>query len=221
MKQEDLSNLEFGCEALPVPCPSLATDHDLRSVLIIACGALAREVLDIKDRLGLQNLTLTCLPANLHNRPQDIPEAVREAIHKHRPNYDEILIGFGDCGTGGLLDKVLEEEEIERLQGPHCYAFFSGMEDFSRREDEDFTSFYLTDFLVRNFETMVIRPLGLDRFPQLRDDYFQHYEKLVYLVQNAEDNLVDKARQAAERLHLPLEVRQTGYGDLQTFLAKA
>ncbi|MCV6601714.1 MAG: DUF1638 domain-containing protein [Cohaesibacter sp.] len=187
----------------------------------MACGALAREVLDVQERLGLEHLTLTCLPANLHNKPEAIPDAVREAIHKHRPHYDELLIGYGDCGTGGLLDKVLKEEGIARLDGPHCYAFFSGNDIFAQHADEEFTSFYLTDFLVRHFDSMVIRPLGLDRFPQLRDSYFQHYEKLVYLVQNAEEDLVQKAQEAAEKLQLPLEVRQTGYGDLNQFLAKA
>lgn len=221
MKQDDLSIIEAGSKALPLGETSATQSPAFPSVLVIACGALAREVLAIKERLGLDHLTLTCLPANLHNRPQDIPQAVREAVHKHRSDYDKILIGFGDCGTGGLLDKVLAEEGVERLSGPHCYAFFSGSDLFEKQAEEEFTSFYLTDFLVRNFETMIMRPLGLDRFPQLRDSYFQHYEKLVYLVQSAEGDLIKKAEQASERLQLPLEIRQTGYGDLETSLAKA
>lgn len=219
MKLENLSDINIDCKALPSDDVSVVTDQSQLSVLVIACGALAREVLDVKERLQLSNLTLTCLPANLHNRPQDIPQAVRNAIHKHRSGYDEILIGFGDCGTGGLLDKMLAEEQVERLAGPHCYAFFSGMDAFSTRAEEEFTSFYLTDFLVRNFNTMVIRPLGLDRFPQLRDNYFQHYEKLIYLVQNAEEDMIEKAIEAAEYLQLALEVRKTGCGDLESFLA--
>lgn len=222
MKQDDISIIEAGSEALPFHGDgSSATPCVQTSVLVIACGALAREVLSVKERLGLDHLTLTCLPANLHNRPDDIPQAVRDAIHKHRPNYDKILIGFGDCGTGGLLDKVLEEEGVERLDGAHCYAFFTGSELFETQAEEEFTSFYLTDFLVRNFETMIIRPLGLDRFPQLRDTYFQHYEKLIYMVQHAEDGMIAKAQKASEHLQLPLEVRETGYGDLETFLVKA
>ncbi|HAT84828.1 DUF1638 domain-containing protein [Cohaesibacter gelatinilyticus] len=221
MKQDDISIIEAGSKALPIIGTSFATVGEKASVLVIACGALAREILAVKEQLGLDHLTLTCLPANLHNRPEDIPQAVRDAIHKHRANYGKILIGFGDCGTGGLLDRVLQEEGVERLEGAHCYAFFSGSKAFETRADEEFTSFYLTDFLVRNFETMVIRPLGLDRFPQLRDTYFQHYEKLVYIVQHAEDGMIDKAKKAAERLQLPLEIRQTGYGDLEAFLARA
>lgn len=188
------------------------------TTLVIACGALAKEVLDIRERLGLDTLALTCLPANLHNRPQDIPDAVRAAIHKHRDDYEHILIGFGDCGTGGLLDKVLEEEGVERIAGPHCYAFYEGNALFAEKADDDFSSFYLTDFLVRQFDAMIIRPLGLDRFPQLRDTYFQHYEKLVYLAQSDDECLNARAYEAAKRLDLPLEIRRTGYGDMESFL---
>ncbi len=191
------------------------------SVLIIACGALAREILAIKEKNRLGHVTLTCLPATLHATPEKIPQAVRAAIREHRDNYDTILIGFGDCGTGGLLDKVLAEEGVERIDGAHCYAFFSGVDAFADSEEDDLGTFYLTDFLARQFDSMVYRPLGLDRYPELRDMYFNHYRRVVYLSQTHDQDLLKKAEMAAERLSLPLEVRHTGYGDLEGFVGAA
>lgn len=191
-------------------------------VLIIACGALAREILATIDAGGLDHIDLTCLPALLHNRPGKIPEAVRAAIRKGREKgYRTIAVGYADCGTGGLLEKVCAEEGVEMMAGPHCYAFFSGTEDFLARGDADLDAFFLTDFLARQFETLIIKGLGIDRHPELKDMYFAHYKRLVFLEQKADPALEAKARAAAERLELAFEKRVTGYGDLATFVEKA
>jgi hypothetical protein len=190
-----------------------------RRVLIIACGALAREVGAVLALNKLDHVALTCLPALLHNRPEKIPEAVRAAIRENRGRYATIAVAYADCGTGGLLDKVCAEEGVQRIAGPHCYAFYSGTEAFLAAGDADMDAFYLTDFLARQFETLVIEGLGLDRHPQLRDTYFGNYRRLVYLAQSEDAGLEAKARAAAERLGLTYEKRVTGYGDLTRFVA--
>jgi Protein of unknown function (DUF1638) len=193
--------------AAPLP-PSL------QRTLIIACGALAREILGIRDANNLAHLDLTCLPAGLHNTPKLIPDAVRAAIREARATHTRIFVAYADCGTGGLLDKVLDEERVERLPGAHCYAFYSGVDAFTARGDADMRAFFLTDFLVRQFDTLVIEGLGIDRHPELRDIYFGNYEKVVYLAQTHDGPLLDEARRAAARLDLAFEHRFVGYGDL-------
>jgi len=188
-------------------------------VLIIACGALAREILALTEANGLSHVSLQCLPAELHNRPERIAAAVREAIREARPHYQHIVVGYADCGTGGALDRVLAEENIARIAGPHCYAFYSGLKDFADTEESDLGTFYLTDFLARHFDTLVYKSLGLDRHPELREQYFKHYSRLVYLAQSDDEELLAEARRAAEKLHLNFELRRTGYGDLQNFVA--
>ncbi len=182
--------------------------------LILACGALAREIGAVIAANRLDHLTLHCLPASLHNRPERIPAAVREALAKFRPTHNRIFVAYADCGTGGALDRVLEEEGVERLPGAHCYAFFTGVEAFAALGDDDMRSFYLTDFLARQFDTLVIEGLGLDRHPELRDMYFGNYERVVYLAQTQDPALDAVAEAAAARLGLAYERRQTGYGDL-------
>lgn len=189
--------------------------------LIIACGALAREIGGLMGRGAYGNVALKCLPAQLHNTPDLIPNAVRDAVLAARRTYGRILVGYADCGTGGRLDKVCEELGVERIEGPHCYSFFSGNAAFARIAEEEFTSFYLTDFLARQFDAIIIKSLGLDRHPELRDDYFGHYEKLVYLAQTEDDDLTAKAEAAAERLGLAFERRFVGFGDLAAFVEKA
>ena len=188
-----------------------------RKILVIACGALAREVLAL--RLG--HIDVACLPAQLHNHPQRIPEAMRAKIRANRAAYDEILCLYGDCGTGGELDRVLEEEGVRRIEGAHCYAFYAGEEVFAALAEEEPGTFYLTDFLVRHFDALVIRGLGLDRFPQLRDDYFGAYRRVVHLAQVDDPETTAKAKAAAERLGLAFERRFTGLAGLQAFLGKA
>jgi hypothetical protein len=187
-----------------------------RRQLILACGALAREILDILRANGLSHVTLRCLPASLHNTPAKIPDAVRAAIEEARHDFDDILVGYADCGTGGQLDRVLSAEGVTRLEGPHCYAFYSVVSEFLARGDADMRCFFLTDFLVRQFDVLVIEGLGLDRHPELRDSYFGQYERLVYLSQTADAELTEHARRAADRLGLAFEHRPVGLGDLHT-----
>ena len=192
-----------------------------RRTLIIACGALAREILALIERHGWTHLELTCLPASLHNRPGLIPGRLREAIEKAQGRYRDILVAYGDCGTAGGIDAVLDEFGIERFAGPHCYAAFAGLADFDAMMDEEPGSFFLTDYLVRHFDTLIIRGLGLDRHPELQSAYFGNYKRLIYLAQTDDEALTDAARIAADRLGLAFERRRTGYGNLTPFLERA
>ncbi len=199
----------------------LAPEAEKGRVLILACGALANEILAIIRANNLSHLTLTCLPAILHNTPEQIPAAVEAALDKHLGNYDSIFLAYADCGTGGQLAKICEERGIGMIQGPHCYSFFEGNDVFAARADDEIDTFYLTDFLARGFENFVIKPLGLDRHPELRDMYFGHYRRLVYLAQTEDATLDAMAQAAAERLGLVYERRQTGFGDLETAIRSA
>ncbi|MBL4732783.1 MAG: DUF1638 domain-containing protein [Rhizobiaceae bacterium] len=190
-------------------------------VRVIACGAIAREILAICEAGGLEHIDLSCLPAILHNSPNEIPARVeQEIIAAKESGIENIFIAYADCGTGGLLDNICEKYGVERIAGPHCYSFFSGDEAFAAQGDDAMRSFYLTDFLARQFTSFVVKPLGLDRYPQLRDMYFGHYEKLVYLVQDEDPELDKKAQEAAEFLGLKFERRYTGYGDLTANLTQ-
>lgn len=189
------------------------------SVLILACGALANEILALIRLNGWDHMSLTCLPAILHNSPEKIPDAVRAAVGKHRDAYDHVFLAYADCGTGGQLDALCDELGIQMIRGPHCYSFFEGNDAFSARAEGEIDVFYLTDFLARGFESFVIKPLGLDRHPQLRDMYFGHYTKLIYLAQTDNPELDKMAETAAERLGLAYERRFTGYGDLASALS--
>jgi Protein of unknown function (DUF1638) len=189
--------------------------------LLIACGALARETLAVVEASGLSHLDVTCVSALLHNRPERIPEAVRAKIREHRQRYARILVLYGDCGTGGELDRVLAEEGVERIAGPHCYAFYAGQEVFDALADAEPGTFYLTDFLVRQFDTLVIEGLGLDRHPELLPLYFGNYRRLVYLAQTEDAELEKGARAAAERLGLEYEHRFTGLSGLAAFVRAA
>ena len=189
-----------------------------RTTLVIACGALAREILALQ-RGPLAHLEVTCLPAKLHNRPELIAPAMRRKIQENRAGYDDILCLYGDCGTGGALDAVLDEESVARIPGAHCYEFFAGATDFAAMMEAEPGTFFLTDFLARHFDRLVIEGLGLDRFPQLRDDYFGHYRRLAYLAQTDDSALTQKAEGAAARLGLAFERRFTGLGGLESFFA--
>ena len=224
------------------------------SVLVIACGALARELLAINELNGLGNVTIECLPASLHNRPQKIPELVRERIRRARNvqdvsdtsstdvhdvsdtswtsdgelvdrgtasapgTFDTILIGYADCGTGGLLEKVCREEGVEMLAGAHCYQFFATHERFDELQDHALGSFYLTDFLARNWERLIWEGMGIAKHPELRDMYFGNYTRLVYLEQTDDPKARAAAHDCAERLGLELHIEHTGYGELETTL---
>jgi len=188
-----------------------------KNALIIACGALVREIRDVLGANRLHAIDIAAIPALYHNRPEKIAPAVADRIAAARDQYDHIFVAYADCGTGGDLDRVITEAGAERLPGAHCYAFFSGVEAFARRDD-DMTSFFLTDFLVRQFDSIIIKGLGLDRHPELRDMYFGNYRKVVYLSQIPTPGLIAKAEAAAGKLSLAFEHRPVGYGDLETVL---
>jgi hypothetical protein len=187
---------------------------DKARVLLIACGALAHETLAVLRANQWSHMAVQCLPAKLHNAPQLISEAVRAKIRAERANFARVFVLYGDCGTGGLLDEMLAEEGVERIAGAHCYEFFAGGPAFAAMADEEPCSFYLTDFLVRHFERLVIQGLGIDRHPELMPMYFGNYKRLVYLAQTDSPERLAQARAAAERLGLAFEHRFTGYGDL-------
>ena len=186
--------------------------------LIIACGALAREIQQLIDINSWTDVDVQCLPANLHNRPDQIPDRVLDKVQSNRDRYAHIFVAYADCGTGGLLDSALEALGVERLEGAHCYQFYAGSEVFEQLHDAEPGTFYLTDFLVRHFDRLIIDELGLDRHPELRETFFRNYSRLLYLSQAETPELVTKARRAADRLGLKFEHRPTGFGQLETGL---
>ena len=185
-----------------------------RRRLVIACGALAREIAALRRANGWTTLDVACLPPELHNRPERIAPAVREKIRENRARYDEILVAYGECGTQGALDAVLAEEGVERIAGAHCYEFYATPAAFAELAEAEPGTFYLTDFLLRHFERLVVGTLGLDRHPELRDAYFGNYRRLVYLAQSPTPESEAAARKAAARLGLECVVKPTGYGGL-------
>lgn len=207
------------------PDDATLTDRGLTAagagrVLLLACGALAHEILALRAANGWTHLDLHCLPANLHLRPERIPDAVEQAVTHFRHRYSRIFVVYADCGTGGLLRARCEKLGVEMVEGPHCYAFFEGNAAFEAHADE-ITAFYLTDFLVRQFDAFVWKPMGFDRHPELIPMMFGNYEKLVYLAQTDNPDLDARARDAAMRLGLRHERRFTGYGDLVPALERA
>lgn len=203
-------------EAAPTP-----SDIAPPRTLLLACGALARELIAIRDANGWRQMDLHCLPADLHLYPQKIPDAVEAAVQKHRDAYDQIIVVYADCGTGGLLQARCDALGVQMIPGPHCYAFFDGLTAFEARQEDEFTAFYLTDFLVRQFDAFVWRAMGFDRHPELIQMMFGNYDRLIYLAQTEDPALDAKAAEAADRLGLRFERRATGYGDLPAILAKA
>ena len=189
-------------------------------VLALACGALAHEILALKALNGWAHLDLHCLPANLHLWPDRIPDAVESAVQRHRDSYDAILVVYADCGTGGLLQDRCAALGVEMIEGPHCYSFFTGNDAFAARAGDEITAFYLTDFLARQFDAFVWKPMGFDRHPELIPMMFGNYEKLVYLAQLDDPTLDARARDCAARLGLAYERRLTGYGDLTPALER-
>lgn len=185
--------------------------------LLLACGALAREVIAIRDHHGWQ-ADVYCAPALLHNTPGKIPPTVERRIVEMRERYDRVIVVYGGCGTSGVLDETLARLGVERIAGPHCFEQYGGA-----RHDEIMAetsgTFFLTDFVVRHFDSLVWHNLGLDRHPELRDDYFGNYEQVIYFAQTDNPDLLQRAERAAEMLKLPLRVEYVGYGDIETRLA--
>ena len=192
------------------------------SVLVLACGALAGELLALRDKNRWPHMALRCLPAELHNRPEKIPAAVRAVLEEEQPrSWGRIFVAYADCGTGGLLDPVLQEFGVERLPGAHCYAFYRGVALFEAEHEANPACFYLTDFLARHFDSLVWRGLGLEAHPELLGDYFGHYERVVFLSQSGDPALKVRAENAAQRLGLAFEERPTGFGPFARALAGA
>ena len=194
-----------------------------RKCLILACGALAAEIVALRKQLGLSDgeTELQCLPAEFHNTPSKIAPRVDEILTERRQEFDQVLVGYGECGTAGALDAVLAKHDAMRLPHAHCYEFYAGSAQFAAITDAEIGSFFLTDYLVRNFDRLVIGGLGLDRFPHLRDSYFSNYRDLVYLAQTDNLALQEQAQIAAGKIGLAYVYRRVGYGDLAPFLASA
>jgi hypothetical protein len=189
------------------------------SVLVIGCGALARELLDVVSRNNLAEIRVECLPAILHNRPEKIPGAVRARLEAAE-GFDRVFVAYGDCGTGGALDAVLDEFAVERLPGAHCYQFYAGIDTFDEIHEEEPGTLYLTDYLTRHFDRLIWQGLGLDRWPELLEDYFGNYERVVYLAQTDDPGLTEEARLAALRLGLQFERRLVGFGVMEPELVR-
>ncbi len=183
------------------------------SIAFIICGALAREVLTI-IRQNEWDIDMYGIPAIDHMRPEKIAPHVERKFLAIRERYDHVLVIYGDCGTRGSLDAFLSRYDLERLESPHCYEMYGGYQ-FDELMAEEPGTFFLTDFLVRGFRGTIWRGLGLDRFPQLKDDYFHNYRRIVYLAQTDSLELRDKAAEIAQTLELPLEIRFSGYGLLE------
>ena len=188
------------------------------TVLVIACGALVREITELKENYGWDHLHLKCIDAKLHMRPALIPERLRDMIRKYRDEYDEIFVAYADCGTCGEIDKVLEEAGVARLPGAHCYQFFAGSERFAQMSDAEPGTFYLTDFLAQHFDQFVTRPLKFETHPELRDMYFGNYQRLIYLSQKQDPALLEAAKAVAHKLELEFEHVHVGYGELESGL---
>ncbi|MCP3868392.1 MAG: DUF1638 domain-containing protein [Gammaproteobacteria bacterium] len=198
----------------PVSNSVLPGEREKPSTVVIACSALMKEIHELSRANGWNHIRVECIPAELHSRPEKIPGAVKAAIDKARNRGSQIFVAYGDCGTGGRLDVLLKAEGVERIPGAHCYEFFSGKDQFARFGEEEIGTFYLTDFLVRHFDRLVIRGLGLHEKPELEPLYFGHYRKLLYLAQTDDPMLKKRAMAAAERLGLVYEYHYSGCGGL-------
>ncbi|MBC8381602.1 MAG: hypothetical protein ACI8TV_001057 [Porticoccaceae bacterium] len=194
------------------------SEQSKAKLLVIACGALAHEIVWLQRLNNWNQIELQCLDAELHNRPKLIPQKLRDKIQENLGQYQSIFVAYADCGTGGEIDRVLEEENIERLPGAHCYSFYATEERFSELAEQELGTFYLTDFLVEHFDRIMIKGLKLDRHPELRDQYFANYTRVIYLSQRQDAELVNKAKVAAEFLGLGFRHLHTGYGDLDSSL---
>lgn len=201
---------------------NMANIETAEKVRVIACGAIAREIVDICAQNGLSHVDLTCLPAIWHVYPGKIAPALREKIAEARAEgIQHIFVGYAECGTQGQIDKICEEEGIARIAGPHCYAFYTGVEKFLAECGEEITAFYLTDLIARQFEAFIIEPMKFDQHPELIPMVFGNYTKIVYLAQTEDPELQRKAKWAADYLGLKYEYRFTGYGDLTEALRGA
>ena len=201
--------------------PGPDTETARPRALVVACGALARELVALRRAAGWPELDIACLPAHWHNRPEKIAPAVRAKVLEARGRYERIYVAYGDCGTGGDLDRALEGTGAERVPGPHCYSFLMGAPEFDATAEAEPGCFYLTDYLARHFDRIVVKGLGLDRHPELLGVYFGNYTRLIHISQTGDPALRAKAEAAAERLGLAFEHRHRGYGELGDFIRAA
>jgi uncharacterized protein DUF1638 len=190
-----------------------------KSILLICCGAIAHEIVSMVRHNGWDNLHVQCLPAHLHRTPKEIPEAIREKIHAARGQFDDMLVLYSDCGTGGQLDTVLREEGVDRIGGAHCYDILAGQDEFAKMMAEEPGSFFVTGFLARNFERLVLKGLGLDRYPHMIERIFRNYSRVVYLAHTDDPQTKMQAERAAKTLGLRFEMRLVGSGGYQQFVA--
>ena len=181
-------------------------------LLVIGCGALAEELSALKRANQWTALDIKCLDAALHNRPERIADRLESVLAQHHAEYTNILIAYADCGTGGGVDRVAQQFNAQRLPGAHCYEFYATSPVFAALAEAEPGTFYLTDFLVRHFDRLVIEEMKLDEHPELEEMLFGRYRKVVYLAQGDSSELLDQAERSATRLKLPLEVVTTGYG---------
>ncbi|MBT8249323.1 MAG: DUF1638 domain-containing protein [Acidimicrobiia bacterium] len=188
---------------------------DAPQILILGCGALARELLDITHRNGLDHMTVECLPAALHNTPKDITPAVKKRLDRAKGRYDKIFIAYGDCGTGGHLDALIEEYGVQRLPGAHCYEFFAGSDLFAQMSEDQLGTLWLTDYLTRHFDRFMWSGLGMDKHPELIDMYFGNYTRVAYISQNPTPDLLARSAEIATRLGLVYEHIHVGYGEAE------
>ena len=191
-------------------------------MLVVACGAIAREVLAVIELNGWTHVTLQCLPGKLHNTPREIAGKVDAKLREAEAlgDYDAMFVAYGDCGTAGALDAVLVAHGVDRLPGDHCYGFFAGVDEFAAMHEDNPFTFYLTDFLCRHFDRLVVQGLKLDTHPELLPMLFGNYRRLVYLSQTDDAALVEQGRAAAAFLGLGFEHRPSAYGDLQPSLER-
>tara|TARA_Y100000766_G_C18726764_1_gene516783 strand:+ start:108 stop:701 length:594 start_codon:yes stop_codon:yes gene_type:complete len=192
-----------------------------KDILIIGCGAIAHEVSEIIELNNWDNVRLQCLNAELHNTPKILPRKIKETIDSNINDYSKIFLAYADCGTGGLIDLLLKDYDIERLDGAHCYEFYSGSSVFKELSEKEIGTFYLTDFLVKNFDRLVIEGLGIQKYPSLKEDYFRNYKNVVYLAQLQDNVLESKARECADYLNLEFSVHFTGLKNLGNQLNEA
>ncbi|MCP4315379.1 MAG: DUF1638 domain-containing protein [Hyphomicrobiales bacterium] len=190
-----------------------------KGTLLICCGAIANEVVSMITHNGWDSLHVQCLPAHLHNTPQLIPEAIRAKIRTFRGQFDDMVVLYSDCGTGGQLDAVLREEGVDRIGGAHCYDILAGQDEFAKMMEDEPGSFFVTGFLARNFERLVLKGLGLDRYPQMIGRFFENYTRLVYLAHTNDKKTRLQAEEAAKILGLRFEMRLVGSGEYQKFVA--
>lgn len=191
-----------------------------RKTLVLACGAIAHELVAVFKANGWEHVDIQCLPAIWHNTPDLIAPEIEKKILANRDDYEQILVGYGDCGSGGQLDKVIEKYNVDRLPGDHCYAFFTGLDTFNEIFESELGTFFLTDYLATFFDRLIMEGFGIKKHPELRDMYFGNYTRVLYLAQTENPDKLNAAKAAAAAINLPLEVHYTGLDPFQSALEK-